>query len=194
MANETTKQKNSRTAFTAEIIKDALLILLKKKSYMTISITDICKQAGISRGTFYSHFKNIREIIDLLFDDALKQIGNIPLQTLCHPLDNSNDGLPLCGFLRKNKKFQPLFFSDQLYTYAVRRTVDSLRNGFLSVMKEQTDLEEDLLEDLLYYQIMGCMSVCKRHINVSDDEWNRRKCNVDFFLKKGFGNLNIPES
>ena len=109
------KQDYSRTAFTEEIIKDALLTLLKKKNYMDITITDICRQACISRGTFYSHFKNIREIIDLLFDDALKQIGNIPLQTLCHPLDNSNEGLPLCGFLRKNKRYQPLFFSDQLY-------------------------------------------------------------------------------
>jgi AcrR family transcriptional regulator len=187
------KQDYSRTAFTEEIIKDALLTLLKKKNYMDITITDICRQACISRGTFYSHFKNIREIIDLLFDDALKQIGNIPLQTLCHPLDNSNEGLPLCGFLRKNKRYQPLFFSDQLYIYAVQRTVASLRKGFLSVMKDKTDLDEDLLEDLLYYQIMGCMSICKRHINVSDDEWNRRKCNVDIFLKQGFGNLNTTK-
>ena len=76
------KQDYSRTAFTEEIIKDALLTLLKKKNYMDITITDICRQACISRGTFYSHFKNIREIIDLLFDDALKQIGNIPLGKL----------------------------------------------------------------------------------------------------------------
>ena len=76
------KQDYSRTAFTEEIIKDALLTLLKKKNYMDITITDICRQACISRGTFYSHFKNIREIIDLLFDDALKQIGNIPLGDL----------------------------------------------------------------------------------------------------------------
>ena len=53
------KQDYSRTAFTEEIIKDALLTLLKKKNYMDITITDICRQACISRGTFYSHFKNI---------------------------------------------------------------------------------------------------------------------------------------
>ncbi len=191
---DSSKQGSSRAAFSQEIIKDALLVLLKKKNYMDISITDICRQAGISRGTFYAHFKNIREIIDLLFDDALEQIGNIPLQTLCHPEDNSNDGLPLCGFLRKYKKYQPLFFSDQLYTYAVSRIVSSLKYGFISVMKEKTNLEEDLLEDLLYYQIMGCMSICKRHIDLSDSEWDRRKCNVDLFLKKGFGNMNMPES
>ena len=49
--------------------------------------------------------------------------------------------------------------------------------------------EDDQIEDLLYYQIMGCMYVCKKHINMPDEEWMHVKCNIDQFLKNGFDKL-----
>ena len=161
---------------------------------MEITVTGICHEAGVSRGSFYAHFDHIREVVDLLFDDALKYVGNIPLQELCQPFDKSNDGLPLCLFLRHHKNYLPLFFSDSLYIYAVERTVASLREGFLSFMREQTDLEDDQIEDLLYYQIMGCMYVCKKHINMPDEEWMHVKCNIDQFLKNGFDKLDLKKT
>mgnify|MGYP000281980201 CR=1 FL=1 len=45
--------------FIHNSIKDAFLQLLMKKDYMQITITDLCKYAGVSRGTFYAHFGNI---------------------------------------------------------------------------------------------------------------------------------------
>lgn len=186
MTKNTAKNISPRSSITIELIKEALLRLLRKKNYMEISITDICNEAGVSRGSFYAHFDHIRDVVDLLFDDALQHIGNIPLQELCRPSDKSNDGLPLCMFIRQNRKYQPLFFSDRLYIYAVERTVESLREGFLSFMRTQTALNDDQIEDLLYYQIMGCMYICKKHIDMPDEDWKKVKCHVDQFLKNGF--------
>ena len=46
----------SKDNFIHNSIKDAFLQLLLKKDYMQITITDLCKYAGVSRGTFYTHF------------------------------------------------------------------------------------------------------------------------------------------
>ena len=54
----------SRVSYTEEAIKDAFLNLLKCKDYMDITVTDICKTAGVSRGTFYAHFDNIAKLTD----------------------------------------------------------------------------------------------------------------------------------
>lgn len=31
------------------------------------------------------------------------------------------------------------------------------------------------------------MAVLRKYMNESDEEWERHKCNVDLFLKSGFG-------
>ena len=63
--------------FIHNSIKDAFLQLLMKKDYMQITITDLCKYAGVSRGTFYAHFGNIGQVVDELFSDALCDIKNM---------------------------------------------------------------------------------------------------------------------
>ena len=99
--------------FIHNSIKDAFLQLLMKKDYMQITITDLCKYAGVSRGTFYAHFGNIGQVVDELFSDALCDIKNMAL--LSENASNSNSKKGLCWVLRKNPKYQPLFFSEALF-------------------------------------------------------------------------------
>ena len=68
--------------FIHNSIKDAFLQLLMKKDYMQITITDLCKYAGVSRGTFYAHFGNIGQVVDELFSDALCDIKNMALLSI----------------------------------------------------------------------------------------------------------------
>lgn len=189
MKKKIIKLAHPRVAYSVEMLKETLLFLLTTRRYSDITVMDLCRQAEISRGTFYKHFRHIGELVDLLLDDVLNRIGNVPLQSLCKPVNRSCDGQPLCGFLRKHRKYIPLFLSDSLSSHSIRRTVDHLLPGFLSVMKDRTKMDEDLLGDLLYYQITGCIAVFGRHLDVSDEEWDRRKCNVDTFLVNGLGFL-----
>jgi len=53
--------KNSLSA--ENCIYQALEILLENKPYNKISITDICGKAGVSRVTFYRHYKDKDEIL-----------------------------------------------------------------------------------------------------------------------------------
>ena len=46
-----------------ENIVDALVRLLKKEDYSSISISAVCKEAGVSRQTFYSLFESKENII-----------------------------------------------------------------------------------------------------------------------------------
>ena len=37
-----------------EALQDALILLMKEKQYRSISITELCKKAGVSRMAFYN--------------------------------------------------------------------------------------------------------------------------------------------
>lgn len=49
---------------TIKSIEDAFALLLEKKNYEDISIKEICLKAGVSRTSFYAHFKNKKDVID----------------------------------------------------------------------------------------------------------------------------------
>ncbi|MGD1950815.1 MAG: TetR/AcrR family transcriptional regulator [Leptolyngbyaceae cyanobacterium] len=48
--------KDPRVRRTRRLLQDSLSTLLEKKSFGSVSITDICKQADIARVTFYQHY------------------------------------------------------------------------------------------------------------------------------------------
>ena len=92
----------------------------------------------------------------------------------------------LCWVLRKNPKYQPLFFSEALFLQAVKHTVAALRQDFLDLMSGKTELDEASLIDLLTVQMMGCLGMCRKHLGESDEEWCRFHSCFDLFLKAGY--------
>ena len=53
-------------------IVDTTTDLLKIKSFPYISLAEIAKEAGISKGTLYYYFKNKNEILLQIYDDYLE--------------------------------------------------------------------------------------------------------------------------
>lgn len=55
--------KIKRESFVNAYITEALLSLLEKKEYKDISITEICKKAGVTRMSFYRNFESKEDIL-----------------------------------------------------------------------------------------------------------------------------------
>lgn len=55
--------KIKREALVDVYITEALLILLRDKEYKDISITEICKKAGVTRMSFYRNFASKEDIL-----------------------------------------------------------------------------------------------------------------------------------
>ena len=55
--------KIKREAFVDVYITEAFLLLLKKKEYRDITITEICKKAGVTRMSFYRNFESKEDIL-----------------------------------------------------------------------------------------------------------------------------------
>ncbi len=71
--------KIKREAFVGEYIMDALLLLMKKRNYHDITITEICEKAGVTRMSFYRNFESkediLRKWITGVTDNFLKVSG-----------------------------------------------------------------------------------------------------------------------
>ena len=57
--------KNESKYFnTAEKMDSALMELLKTKSFEFITVSEICKKAGVNRSTFYLHYENTKDLLE----------------------------------------------------------------------------------------------------------------------------------
>ena len=61
--SEKTRKQDRRTRYTRQTIKDTFLELLNQKSFTKITVTEICKNAEINRGTFYLHYYDIHDVL-----------------------------------------------------------------------------------------------------------------------------------
>ena len=187
------KKTDRRTLYTRMVVKDALLELLKEKEIAVITVTDICRVAEISRGTLYLHYKNISEILDELFDDALKNVSGVYAQLMREEAPDCSCGYPLCLFLQKSVKYQPLFFSNELRAAAIERIAKRNEEDFIRSLRRRTGQSDEALRALLAFQLNGCFAVCQQMIDLPDEQWEEIRSIIDQSLKRGYEALKREE-
>ena len=63
MVKERVSLRKKHALMTRQAIYNAGTSLIARKGYYRVTIDDICDKAGVSRGTFYSHFKSKDAIV-----------------------------------------------------------------------------------------------------------------------------------
>ena len=58
------KGQDHRTRVTKILIRKAFTQLLNSKPIQAISVKELCEKAGISRGTFYAHYRDIYDLME----------------------------------------------------------------------------------------------------------------------------------
>jgi AcrR family transcriptional regulator len=77
------KLTDHRVKMTKMMLRRGLISLLETKQIKDVSVTELCRQSGINRGTFYTHFKDIddlyRSIEDEVFEEIRKALNDYPI-------------------------------------------------------------------------------------------------------------------
>lgn len=57
------QKENQRIALTKKLLQEGLLRLLETKTLDRISVTELCRESGINRATFYNHYNSPQELL-----------------------------------------------------------------------------------------------------------------------------------
>ena len=68
------KKEDRRVRYTKKAIRDSFLELFESKPLEKISVTEICNNADINRGTFYSHYSDPYDLKNKLEEEFLSTI------------------------------------------------------------------------------------------------------------------------
>ncbi|MGL6200482.1 MAG: TetR/AcrR family transcriptional regulator [Lachnospiraceae bacterium] len=89
MANKI-KMKQKRTVQTRYKIIDSAMELISEQGYFAVTTNDVAKQAGISIGSLYSHFKDKKELMIACVEHYYELVGcNIDTSTIDQPMENN---------------------------------------------------------------------------------------------------------
>ena len=128
MMSEKTRKQDRRTRYTRQTIKDTFLELLKQKSFTKITVTEICKNAEINRGTFYLHYYDIYDVLSDILNDMTQDMLTTVDHLFC--LNQKSCSYPFC----QKEGYVTWLMSHSLLTFEQAESVFYFQmNGCLSI-------------------------------------------------------------
>lgn len=194
-------------------IKDTFLYLLRRQPFPKITVTGLCRAAGINRGTFYLHFSDIYEVLDEVVNDAL-----LPARSAAEATDatgttgdsaaSSSSPSPslscsllagqyqcpyaLCDRIHENPRYAPLFFDDFLSSHIIDSISSLVKESYLSDLMYQCDLSYEQAETIFLFQIHGCLAVNKRIYQSRQENWEESRDLIGDFILSGLRRFAKP--
>ena len=181
------KKTDRRTLYTKMVIKDALLELLATNGFEKITVTATCKQADVSRATFYLHFDDLTAVLDECLADALKIADaaggnpNTDMLKMLHMIASgefdtemlqANDTLlPACQRAADLPKYRPLFLDSGLSDYIIKKMFQAEKERTVPILMEYCCLSKAEAEMLFSFVIYGAFSVNKSMGWNKDRKW-----------------------
>ena len=142
-------ENDLRVIQTKKALHQALLALLRTKPLESVTVSALCRKAAVSRGAFYTHYKDIRELFDEHILNLLKDLEDSYYEPYRHVerLDPSRldpSTIRIFHHVKKYQSFYEIVFDKQSslsYYYSLFAKIKSLiQESILNETMEACDL------------------------------------------------------
>ena len=195
------RKMDRRTIYTRNTVKDALLELLEEQPFEKITVAALCRQAEITRATFYLHFQDINEVLDELLDEALMVAEAASndmavndrmdaLEQIVHTGDDQmlrrNERLlSPCQRVADDPKYRAIFQDATLSGYVIRRIYMVERDQMVPYIMEHCGLGRDEADKLFMMMVYGLFYVNRSLKWSKDDGWYKMQLMLNRFMSGG---------
>ena len=101
---------NKRKKESVKRIEKVFIELLQARDLNDISVSDICKRAGLNRTTFYANYTDIYGLADTIRDKLEAEVADLYKEEEVTHGFNSNNYLKLFRHIKENQLFYKTYF------------------------------------------------------------------------------------
>ena len=103
------KKVDPRIKRTRQLLQQALMDLMKEKSFQAITVQDIAERATVNRVTFYAHFEDKYVLLEYTIRGMIKQRlhSQVPEGSLFNPENVTQLILTVCEFVEMGRQCPP---------------------------------------------------------------------------------------
>lgn len=147
---------------TKEIFAKSLKKLMREESFAKISVKDITEECGLSRNSFYYHFKDKYELINWIFyEDMISNVNSFD-----DPLKLADSFISVCKCIYQNRDFYLTCFQyvgqnslfETIHTMYYELWKVNLTVHYMDAKVQLSDTEIDLMAKLNAYALVGIIS------------------------------------
>ncbi|MCQ4085437.1 TetR/AcrR family transcriptional regulator [Saccharibacillus sp. JS10] len=152
-----------RIVRTRNMLRDALIELLKEKSYDKITISNITERAGVNRKTFYLHYETkdhlLQKVTDQILDEMLGEAEK------AQPVDLSIDEMQqdiagqIFTYVKKHRTFFEVMFERKAMTdfvqYMKRYFARFYEKKFADLDESRLPVQKDVIASYIGSAYVG---------------------------------------
>lgn len=192
---------DKRTVITKTAIKEGMLELLSESEFNYITVSALCREAGVGRATFYTHYTGLTDVIDELADDAIQATkrsaapgvsGIIELAEKMRCTTNPQDLapymdlLPVCQRVADNPKYKVLFKDSFVSEYMLMNIYRREREAMLPYLIHQFNLTAEQADKVFLFGVTGAFAVNRAMGWKKDESWYQVQKVLLTFLEGGY--------
>ena len=165
-----------------EKLQDALIRLSAVKPIASLSVAALCREAGVSRSSFYLYYSHMMEVYDDVVERMIGQVNTFHEQVGCRQC-LSGEKAAFCEFVRQRTDWRGVFLDNQFLPTYVKSVLSRSDYDYLTVLKER-GLTQQQAETLLIFQMSGCFAIAMSQRLKANDMAQMRTL-IDRFIRAG---------
>ncbi len=181
---EKAKKEDRRVQYTKKVIHETFFKLLEKKPYPQITVTELCRQADINRGTFYTHYYDMEDVLDEILSEILKDTSSVVEHVLSVPCGNEGCTYPFCEKIRSNDQYRILFLDDTVSEKIIEK-MSGIKEHFITWLMSHSLLTFEEAEAIFHFQMNGCLTINRLMFRNKCTDWRKIQRVVDGFIQAG---------
>ncbi len=183
------RQDDPRYIQSEQSICDALARLLAHKPLQSVTMSELAREAAVSRGTLYAHFSNVGEVYERTVERFYGQTQTIDEHFACVSCRASRPVHPFCERLRDAGIYSGVV-ADERFLPASMRIFAPKGLHTVKEKLQKAGVPDRLAHAICLFQMSGCYSVATSTA-ASDEEWRQCQEALDRFIQGGLSALGV---
>lgn len=148
------------TAQTKQNLIDAFWSLYCEKRIEKITVKDVAQKAGYNRGTFYTYFIDVYDVLEQIEQSLIPALDELPPLTM----PKHNIGMPLDRFLKlyeQNSQYYSVLLGDHgdpAFASKLKNSTKPMLKQAFSADCAMDDIELDFILEYVLSAMIGIMS------------------------------------
>jgi len=176
---------DSRTIQTKALIRRTLLELMQESPFLKVTVKELCEKAGINRGTFYLHYKDLWAVLDELENEVLSETAAQEPYHCSLTADRYTCPYGICQKVHTNPEYGAVFLDDSLTQHVIEKIAAQSKESYVRSLMEQTNLSQAQAETLFYFQLNGCLAMNKDLYRKQSKDWQESRELISNFIQGG---------